>query len=153
MISKLKTFLVLPAGHKRVFLQIALLVPLVELGLQTLRFRRTCGLLEFLLGKKRSGRPGLADERRTVMRHANFLRLYRRQSWLPGKCLARSLAVWFLLKRAGIKTDLRFGMKKEDEKLLAHAWLEYRGEPLDAEADRDQGFTPFSGSIRPEIMR
>jgi hypothetical protein len=48
----------------------------------------------------------------------------------PMTCLRRALALQWLLTRRGHLTDLRLGVRKIQEKLEAHAWLEYYGQPI-----------------------
>ena len=52
--------------------------------------------------------------------------------FVPGaSCLVRALAAQILLARAGVPATLRLGIRKDpDGKFQAHAWLEWRGEPL-----------------------
>jgi hypothetical protein len=47
-------------------------------------------------------------------------------------CLRRSLALQWLLRRRGIDTELRFGVRRVagDPGLEAHAWLERHGHPV-----------------------
>ncbi|MBI3665495.1 MAG: lasso peptide biosynthesis B2 protein [Acidobacteria bacterium] len=62
----------------------------------------------------------------------------RRTAWLvdvaanhhvvPMRCLARSLALAWMLARRGISTQVKLGVRKDGEQFLAHAWLEWRGE-------------------------
>jgi hypothetical protein len=42
-------------------------------------------------------------------------------------CLRKSLALWFLLRRQGIPTELQIGTRFEKEEFQAHAWVEYQG--------------------------
>ncbi len=49
----------------------------------------------------------------------------------PMTCLRRALVSQSLLSSNGIITQLRFGVRKEQDHLLAHAWLEYNNRPLD----------------------
>jgi hypothetical protein len=49
-------------------------------------------------------------------------------------CLRRSLLIWWLLRRDGIETALRIGVRCDDGVLQAHAWVEHDGVPL-GEAD------------------
>jgi hypothetical protein len=61
----------------------------------------------------------------------------RRTAWLvsiaanrqpfPARCLARSLALTRLLARRGIATELKIGVRKQDQ-FEAHAWVEWRGQ-------------------------
>lgn len=47
---------------------------------------------------------------------------------LPTRCLARSVALTRMLARRGIATDLKLGVRRDDAKFEAHAWVEWRGE-------------------------
>ncbi len=63
------------------------------------------------------------------------------------KCLARSLALVRMLSRRGLATDLRIGVRTEDGKLLAHAWIEWQGRVLnDVHADLEP-FARFDRAI------
>ncbi|MGB3651147.1 MAG: lasso peptide biosynthesis B2 protein, partial [Rivularia sp. (in: cyanobacteria)] len=42
-------------------------------------------------------------------------------------CLRKSLALWFLLRRQGIVTELQIGTRFDKEEFQAHAWVEYQG--------------------------
>lgn len=54
-------------------------------------------------------------------------------------CLPRSVTVWWLLRRRGVPAEMRIGVKKEDDALRAHAWVELKGELLtDPETVRDE---------------
>ena len=58
-------------------------------------------------------------------------------------CLQRSLLLWWLLERDGIKTILRVGVNRESGSLHAHAWVEYMGRPLNDADDIALRFRPF----------
>jgi hypothetical protein len=49
---------------------------------------------------------------------------------LGGTCLVRSLTLWTMLLRRGVRTDLRVGFRKRDDSVEGHAWLEYDGVPI-----------------------
>jgi hypothetical protein len=61
-------------------------------------------------------------------------------------CLSVSIAAWWLLRRRGIVTHMRFGMTKADTKLLAHAWIEHRGRPVTNERGLDR-YVVFDSSM------
>ena len=48
----------------------------------------------------------------------------------PVRCLARSLALQHWLQRQGIGTELRVGVARHGDRLKAHAWIEYGGQPV-----------------------
>ena len=63
--------------------------------------------------------------------------------WMNALCLPRALATHSMLRRRGITSQLCLGVAREDQALVAHAWLEI-GENrivLDPEIDR---FTPLA---------
>ena len=45
-------------------------------------------------------------------------------------CLEESLGLWYLLRKQGIVSTLRIGVRKADGRFEAHAWVEYGGEAL-----------------------
>jgi hypothetical protein len=57
------------------------------------------------------------------------------------KCLPRSLALWTMLRRAGIDATLRIGMRT-DGSAEAHAWVEHAGCAIGELVDID-ALAPF----------
>lgn len=60
-----------------------------------------------------------------------------------GNCLTRSLYLQRLLARRGVPTDLHIGVQLSDGQLLAHAWVEYAGHPLNDAPDVAERYAPF----------
>lgn len=67
-----------------------------------------------------------------------------------GTCLRRSLVLQRFLRREGIETELRFGVRKTDGGLEAHAWLEHEGLPLGEAAPVEERFAKLlqAGELR-----
>jgi hypothetical protein len=61
----------------------------------------------------------------------------------PMTCLRQALTLQEMLGRRGIQTELRIGVRKEAGALLAHAWLEYAGQPVDVGSQVNERFTPL----------
>jgi len=148
MLGRIKLFFRLPPPGRRIFLKMCLLIPLIETGVRIAGFKRTARTLKYLAGKPAAEPSGV---RKIIDLHEYYLRLYARQFPFFGKCLARSLTLWYLLRKTGITTDLRFGMKKENDKLLAHAWLEYDNLPIAGEAETGENYQFFTESILTEL--
>ena len=78
-----------------------------------------------------------------------------RTAWVVGlcgrlarvRCLTRSLALARVLARRGVATDIRIGVLTVDGKLLAHAWVEWRGRALNDDNRRLQGFAAFDRAL------
>jgi hypothetical protein len=62
-------------------------------------------------------------------------------------CLKVSLALWWLLARQGIASDLRVGVRKDGEKLEAHAWVECGGVALNEPESPHQHFAAFGAAL------
>jgi hypothetical protein len=47
-----------------------------------------------------------------------------------GRCLARTLALWWQLRRQGVEAELHIGLRQSSGQLEAHAWLVNDGRVL-----------------------
>lgn len=61
----------------------------------------------------------------------------------PGraKCLEQSIVLYYQLRRVGIATHFRIGAQPFP--FLAHAWVEWNGNPINDVPEHVQWFTPF----------
>lgn len=58
-------------------------------------------------------------------------RTVRLSAYVPGaSCLTQALAARVLLAWHGHASDVRFGVRRDGSVLVAHAWLEHRGQVL-----------------------
>jgi hypothetical protein len=73
-----------------------------------------------------------------------------RHLFLRTNCLEQAMVLCFLLRRSGIAADLRFGARKQSARLEAHAWVEYRGVPLNEDRGEHLHFLPFAG-LNPQM--
>jgi len=73
-----------------------------------------------------SGRP--ASERARVI--ARVAGIAAARGPVRATCLRRSLLIWWLLRREGIESALRIGVRHEAGTLQAHAWVEHEGVPF-----------------------
>jgi hypothetical protein len=69
----------------------------------------------------------------------------RNTPWGIVTCLPRSLTLWWLLRQNGIDGELHIGVRKEAEKLIAHAWITYRGVVI-GEAEHEK-YTSFERAV------
>jgi hypothetical protein len=63
---------------------------------------------------------------------------------IPGRieCLEQSLALWYVLRRRGVAAELTFGMRQYP--FGAHAWVTYRGEPLNEDREALRHYVAFA---------
>ena len=59
-------------------------------------------------------------------------------------CLTRSLVLTWMLRRRGVRSDLRIGVHLARGTLYAHAWVECDGVPVNDRADIATEFAPFA---------
>ena len=123
MRHKLLSFFHLPPADRLGLLQAWLLLLGVDLGLRWLSFTRLQALLS------RAANPHQPDNPAETVRRW-LVDLAGRNHLYPMTCLRRALALQWLLARRGVQTRLRFGVKKEANELIAHAWLEREGIPV-----------------------
>lgn len=115
----------------------------VALALRWAGFQRVYGLLErWPSGSDRA----LDDEEWILTRTHATVRLVRgAAAWSlhHPTCLHRSLTLWWLLRQQGIASELRIGVRMEQGRFEAHAWVERQGAALNDRADIGQDFAPF----------
>jgi len=65
--------------------------------------------------------------------------------YVPGlnTCLSRSLLLRWLLRRRGIRCELRIGVRLHQGEFQAHAWVEHQGKPINDADDIGLHFAPF----------
>ena len=124
MKSKLQALLALTPEERRT-LGLAWAYLLVsDLALRILPLPR----VERLLARLSAGRrepPGLSPERL-----AQLTGIAVRHHLWPMVCLPQSLALQALLRRQGLSSELRIGVKRAGGTIHAHAWVEHAGSPL-----------------------
>jgi len=132
-----------PQG-RRILLRMAVALPLAALAIRVFGFRR----VQAALGRRT--RPGEAPENalRWVrnMRHIN--RYLAQHGPYRGNCLSQALLLWWFLRRLGIDSDFRIGVRTEGGQLLAHAWVEYQGHPLNP-PEKYRLYQPFDQPVLP----
>jgi hypothetical protein len=113
----------------------------VDLLLRSRPFPR---VQQVVSSRQESGRQiAQGQEWDIIHRHRRFVILAARHHLYWMGCLRQALALKALLGGQGISTELRFGVQKEAGKLLAHAWLEYRGQSVEL-TNMDEAFTPLT---------
>jgi Transglutaminase-like superfamily len=147
--SSLRAWRGLSPAERRSTRGALLALPAVRAGLRLFGYRRCHRWMA-----RRPLPPALSRDEAlvTALREA-VDRVARR---LPGEssCLHRSLCLWWLLRRRGIATDLRIGVRKQlDGGLEGHAWVERDGCPVNDDANVGERYAPFEGTALPEIVR
>jgi hypothetical protein len=144
MASKLSQWRRLSAAQRWVFCQAVFLLPASGMGLRLLGFRR-CLVILTRLAPCKSSRSFMAtaDRDRDIASITRMVAAAARWGFYRGRCLHRSLTLWWLLRRRGIRTEIRIGVRKQDGRFQAHAWVEHEGSPLNDRRDVGEVFRSF----------
>jgi hypothetical protein len=122
-----------------------LLLPTMALVLRVIGFRRLQTALSGIpIGSEMTLANGSIEQAR---RTARMVSVAARRGFYQANCLPQSLVLWVLLRRQAIQSDLRIGVRKENGKFEAHAWIEIQGAALNDLADVGLRFAPFAGAI------
>lgn len=126
----LHKFLALSGRERRVFLETACLMTITAAALRLFGFRRVYRWLERRAPSWSEPLPGAGNAVQLLV-----VGVRRAAQPLPyATCLPQSLTLWWLLRRRGVQSQLRLGVRKEGGDLKAHAWVEAGGVALN---DRD----------------
>ena len=147
MASRLAQWRALTSAQRRTLLQAWWLLPVFWLGLRTLGLPR----LQARLAAKplpitAPGQPPLPLAE--VQALGKAVNIAARHTPFHATCLSRSLVLGWLLRRQGVASDLRIGVRLVGGALDAHAWVELEGVPVNDSADIAQTFAAF-GDIVP----
>jgi hypothetical protein len=107
-----------------------------DLALRALPYRRAAALLAGRLRQSPRGRPGSTLSEGQVLALAAQVDAAARYHLYPMQCLRRALVLRRLLMRRGVAAEIRFGVRKERGRLIAHAWVECGGRSLDQGAEK-----------------
>jgi hypothetical protein len=90
--------------------------------------------------KSRVEETQLAKDIARLVRAAANHGLYR------ANCLEQSIVLWWFLRRKGIESEIRFGARKAEDQLHAHAWVECLGAALNEDRGVEERYSPFSAT-------
>jgi Transglutaminase-like superfamily len=144
---KISKFLALSRTERWLFAQSLFLLPVTAAALHLSSFKRISAALARLS-------PAVADEtqdEKTALAQARttarMVTLAARHGFFNSTCLHRALILWWLLRRRGISSDLRIGVRTETGEFEAHAWVEYRGDPLGDEPNIGERYVAFKQAV------
>lgn len=123
-------------------LQYCVLIPLLALSLWLHGYKRTLSLLT-RMAVARPTPPSYKAARVHTLVCA--LRRAKRRAPYRGNCLSQSLALWWQLHRAGMTPEIRFGVRRQDARLDAHAWVELDGHVLNDRRDVAERYKVLPG--------
>jgi hypothetical protein len=147
-VNKLIRFRRLLPREQRFLVAALIRLPLMALALKFLGFRQLQNiLLKFRMSPFLDPGEGVDPAFSDTQTIVKMVGAAVNEGMYRANCLERSLTLWWLLRRVGIASQLKFGVRKEREKLEAHAWLELDGAVLNDDPDVHTDYSPFTGDI------
>jgi Transglutaminase-like superfamily len=147
MWERLQRFSLLNAEARGIFLRAAVLLPVISVSLKMRGFRTTQKfVLRFPPLAHQASSRGSSDIRRDSERTQLTARMVNaavRHAWRASTCLEKSLALFWLLRRQGIPSELRIGSRKLDGRFEAHAWVEREGVALNEPQQQHRHYATF----------
>jgi hypothetical protein len=125
--------------ERRTYFAAALATPVLAGCARLLPLKTVVGLVSLQKGLERDDASAAPAMRRCV----RALNRVARYGPYPGKCLSRSLALIWLLRRHRIGAHLHLGVRLIDGRLDAHAWVECDGVALNERPEVAEQFTEF----------
>jgi hypothetical protein len=126
------------------FLRALWMLPLISWSLRLLGFERCRAILirQASLRIVKSSGPVERDlaEARIA---AQMLGIAAGIGSCRASCLQRSLALWWMMQREGICTDVFFGVYEDENGVNAHAWVELAGVVLNEREDVRDHYAAF----------
>jgi hypothetical protein len=146
--QKSQRFFELDGRSRGLLLLSALLLPLFWLRVRLLRR----GRLGAAVSPTAAPESAASSEMRSELAHIGRLVNIAAAQVLPeGSCLTRAVFLQWLLLRRGIVSDLRIGVQLQGGALLAHAWVEYAGVPINDVYDVAERYAPFGRGQAPQV--
>jgi hypothetical protein len=142
VIRKLRTALGLSPAERSLFIKAWFWLLTVDLLLRSQPFPR---VQQFVDRKKPTAQEVTWEQAWELIRRTQrFVLLAARYHLYPMSCLRQALTLKKLLGAEGIATQLRFGVRKEPQQLLAHAWLEYEGHSIELAHPGQEHYAPLT---------
>jgi Transglutaminase-like superfamily len=123
------------------------LLPATGAGLRLVGFLRWNSLLSKAVPRGTPLRPVSPELVAESSEVARMVAAASRNGVFHGKCLERSIVLWFLLLRKRVPAELRIGVRHTANGLEAHAWVEVQGTVVNDTEDVVHDYVPFSKDI------
>lgn len=145
--NRWRRFLRLAPAERHLLLQAFLFLPVTGLGLQLFGYQRWKSVVAPGDDRRRpAADPPTESSIEYAKAAARMVEAAARHGVYRATCLPRSVTLWWMLHRRGIRSDLRIGVRRRsEERFEAHAWVELAGRVLNDSEDIQEQFTPLKG--------
>ena len=147
MWKQLQRYRALDSETRKAFHHAAMLLPVVKVSLRLRGFKKTREFLEKhqARGSAEPSARGASPE--AVLGISRMVRAAARYGFVRASCLEESLTLWHLLRKQGHEAKLRIGVRKEAQKVEAHAWVEHDGMALNQAEQMHRHYAAFESEF------
>jgi hypothetical protein len=131
-----------------ILLQAIVFLPIIVAGLHCMNFQRLSSIL--VRFSPMSGEVCRDTAMQQAAATTHLVQVAASRTPFKITCLVRSTALWFLLRRQGIGSEIRIGVNQQGGKFKAHAWVESNGIVLNDRNDIHNQFAAFEQVILPD---
>jgi hypothetical protein len=127
--------------QKKLFISSLIYLKVASLLLLLFRYQDLHNTLKKRVPIDSSPSPEIAILRATDL--SEIVETAARKRLVNATCLRRSLVLWYLLRKEGIESELRFGVRKVSDEIIGHAWVEIDGSVINDDVRYIKQFTPM----------
>jgi hypothetical protein len=150
MMNKWQKFKKLSWAERVVILESMVMFVLVAPMLRFIGFGFCIKFLNLVIMSKNCDEQSLPMEQARKVAHLVNVTAYHMP--VRANCLQRSMVLWWMLRREGIMSKVRFGARKESTGLAAHAWVELNETVLNDSDDIAQKYIPLTSTALMNIQ-
>jgi hypothetical protein len=143
MWERLRRYKALDAESRALFWRAVRLLPQITLSLRLRGYAQTEASLHSRLESRLDKAVEEKDLALSIAKTSRMVRAASQFGSIRATCLAQSLALWFLLQRQNISSAIKIGVRKNDGRMEAHAWVERNGMTLNEPDELHQHYAPF----------
>jgi hypothetical protein len=143
--NRIRQFRSLKSEARGLFLRAFVVLPLISISLRWRGFRKTKASLQHFLSIPYGSQN--IDAQAHAILTAQLVRAAAHHGIGDPACLEVALALWWLLARQGIASELRVGIRKDGETFEAHAWVECGGATLNEPEMHHRQFAAFDAAL------
>ena len=144
--NKWRRFRRLSVPERAILLRALVMLPLTGAALRTVGFRRWKLFLARFTPANNSTEPVTAESLKSARRFARMVAAASEEGIFHGKCLARSMVLWWFLRRRRMPAELQIGGRHVNAGFEAHAWVEIAGTVINDHEAVGQDYAPFRGN-------
>ncbi len=151
MFHSLRRYATLAATDRWLLARAYVEIIVVDIALRLVGFRRLAGWTEATEGESQT--PISEPDLQLARTRARWTYVASRHHFVRARCLHRSLALHRQLRRLGLPSRVRLGVRKENGELLAHAWVELGDQVVNDDSAVVSTFTPLIGAGRSPVIQ